>query len=179
MRKSTRQFTVEVRSSNRRSYNKPTSIWGNIDLKALAREAEEEISNDQSPGPLQAAPVEERVMTAPDLSPAAMSDDILPLVPDATETDVLSEAIEEKTDAGLTAPDVVVVVERRKAPVGRIRKAKRPQGSQDKTGSLPLVALVEQSDLEWLTAENHRLKLLLRQKLLHDNAVLRGMLSRQ
>ncbi|WFU05250.1 hypothetical protein QA648_31510 (plasmid) [Rhizobium sp. CB3171] len=37
-----RNFVVEVKSKRRRSTTRPNSIWGNTDLKALARQAETE-----------------------------------------------------------------------------------------------------------------------------------------
>jgi hypothetical protein len=43
---------------------------------------------------------------------------------------------------------------------------------------VPAVVPVDQTDVDRLLAENHELKLLLRQKLLRDNALLRDMLDR-
>jgi hypothetical protein len=40
MKKPQRNFVVEFKSGSRRQYAKPTSIWGNLDLKAISLEVE-------------------------------------------------------------------------------------------------------------------------------------------
>lgn len=47
MRKIQRSFAVEYRSSRRRPEKKPSSIWGDVDLKAIAQDVQEEAT---SPG---------------------------------------------------------------------------------------------------------------------------------
>jgi len=44
MRKPPRNFVVEFKSGSRRQAKKPASIWGNVDLKAIALAVKEDAS---------------------------------------------------------------------------------------------------------------------------------------
>lgn len=178
MRRATRQFTVEVRSSNRRSSHKPTSIWGDIDLKALAREAEAEIASDRRPVPPPVHPVGEVVLNetvAPAPTPSA--DDNQAAVQNEAGPGVSSVQVANETAVALPV-QVAVVSEEPTAQVARPRKTKPRRRPARTLEAVPAVEAVDQTDVDWLLAENQKLKLLLRQKLMQDNALLRDMLKR-
>jgi hypothetical protein len=178
LRRPTRQFTVEVRSSNRRSSLKPTSIWGDIDLKALAREAEAEIPSDRRPVPPPVHPVGEVVLNetvAP--APTPPADDNQAALQNPAGPGVSSVAIANETDVALPV-QVAVVSEEPTAQVARPRKTKSRRRPAQTLEAVPAVEAVDQTDVDWLLAENQKLKLLLRQKLMQDNALLRDMLKR-
>ncbi len=174
MRRPTRQFTVEVRSSNRRSSLKPTSIWGDIDLKALAREAEAEIARDRGPVPAPTYPVEELVLNH--VEPVLYADDDRATVEDKAGPEVLGAEIDNDIDVALPVRVAAVDEEatRQSAPP-RKTKRRRPGRTLEVKRA---VDAVDRTDIDWLLAENHKLKLLFQEKLLRENALLRDMLNR-
>ncbi|WP_313760376.1 hypothetical protein [Rhizobium sp.] len=174
LRRPTRQFTVEVRSSNRRSSLKPTSIWGDIDLKALVREAEAEIALDRSPVPTPVDPPVE----------VALEETVAPPLPvddnheqNEVGPEVSSAGVANQIDVALPV-QVVDAGEEATQQAARPRKIKPRRRPARTVESVPAVVPVDQTDVEQLLAENHELKLLLRRKLLRDNALLRDMLDR-
>lgn len=175
LRRPTRQFTVEVRSSNRRSSLKPTSIWGDIDLKALAREAEAESATDRSP-PSPVHRVEEVAahettvanLPAGGNQPAAQND----------VSHGLSSVVAGKETDVVLPIQVAGAAEMPAKEVAQPRKSKPRRQAAEKSQAVPAVDAVDGTDVDWRLAENHKLKLLLRQKLLRDNALLRDMLNR-
>lgn len=57
MRPQQRKFEVEVKPSRRRTTTRPSSIWGDTDLRALAREAEADAPHLFDPTAQEVAPV--------------------------------------------------------------------------------------------------------------------------
>lgn len=55
-----RKFVVELKSARRRSSMRPTSIWGDTDLKALVREAEADAPHLFEPGVVSEARAQDR-----------------------------------------------------------------------------------------------------------------------
>jgi len=173
LRRPTRQFTVEVRSSNRRSSLKPTSIWGDIDLKALAREAGAEIARDRGPVPAPTYPVEALNEI---VEPVLCADDDRATVEDKAGPEFLGVEIDNDIDVALPVR-VAAVGEKATRQSARPRKTKRRRPGRTLEAQRAVDA-VAQTDIDWLLAENHKLKLLFQEKLLRENALLRDMLNR-
>ena len=178
LRRSTRQFVVEIKSSRCRATSRgPVSIWGDIDLKAVAREAETEAEIAQgaftNPGSQSDSREPEQLCAIPIRNTTSLLEgfqDAKRLVTLASE-----EWDEQKDDAPPEAAQL-------SKSDGRSRIQFRPRGKRK--GALPPERVTPSSksnlgdELEGLLAENHRLKLLLRDKFIHDNSLLRELLAR-
>lgn len=172
MRPQQRKFIVEFKSPRRRSAVLPASIWGDTDLKALAREAE---SDDPQLFADAGRPVHlssqqttlERVEATP-LDNVSLVADLAA----AAQVTVLSERAEEASSA---LEDVMPVTTVAPQPLKRPRKA-RVRLARQTTMDEPKQVAVD--DLTVLEDENRRLKGLLEARLRQENAQLRKMLER-
>lgn len=173
MKPQQRKFIVEVKSARRRSMIRPSSIWGDTDLKALVREVETDAPHlfeptaDQkelSPGP--GAELFANQDTATDL---ALSSDLAIHTQENVGTEVASgSALLLPLEAGLSN---TVSLKRSKHQVsrrGNRRVSKATMAAEEATCE-ELVALEE---------ENRRLKGLLAQRLQQENIQLQKMLNR-
>jgi hypothetical protein len=183
MRSQQRNFVVEFKSRSRHNKSKPTSIWGDTDLKAVARQVEDqsahlfkrfeeaELKNDTLL----------TTYTLPHLSAAAA----IECPPDLLEGNAPEVATISIAHGPVDAPVVEThqaseptfieaskVTARRRAT--RQKQAKRsvdlPSEPMDTSSSI-----AELADLE---AQNKRLKALLREHLLASNRRLKEMLLR-
>lgn len=170
MRPQQRKFIVEFKSPRRRSAVRPASIWGDTDLKALAREAESDaphlFADAGRPADLfsqqatdERATLLDNVSLVADLAAAA-------------QVTVLSERAEEASSA---FEDVMPVKTVAPQPLKRPRKA-RVRPARQTTMDTPTQVGVD--DLGVLEYENRRLKRLLAARLRQENAQLRKMLER-
>lgn len=173
MKPQQRKFIVEVKSARRRSAIRPTSIWGDTDLKALVREAETEaphlFESLGRAGDLSflgsGEPTQDQNEIGGELpidSPIVVAEEVLP---DRTE-----EASRSLAEAALVSLDAPQIAKRkRRSPV--VRRA------VNKTIDIPSQD-ISVDDLAALEEENCRLKRLLVQRLRQENARLRTMLER-
>jgi hypothetical protein len=180
MRVPQRKFVVEFKSRTRQpKVTKPASIWGDTDLKAVARQVEEQsadlfASSADGPGTVDGlSPKVELQAPAehPSKCPAASPDAGAHLTdrpeietPPTTLISTANIAIEQPRSA--KQPSI--------SDEARPILARRPKSVRVKTRE----AGVSLAHLDALTEENQRLKDLLRQKLAADNTRLRQMLSR-
>jgi hypothetical protein len=65
MKKPQRAFVVEFKSGSRKQSAKPTSIWGNVDLRAISLEVETDVPSQALQGTSQSAQTRRRVLTSP------------------------------------------------------------------------------------------------------------------
>jgi hypothetical protein len=107
VKKTQRGFAVEYKSGRRKLDAKPTSIWGNMDLKSVAREVEEEampllpegLKADEAGLDVQLPSVEppQPLLTPPDATPTTAQEPKEMIMADDTDTmnDVQAPAQEE------------------------------------------------------------------------------------
>ncbi|MBY5445801.1 hypothetical protein HFO93_20410 [Rhizobium leguminosarum] len=175
MRNQKREFIVEYKS-RRKTPVSPSSIWADIDLKTASRavEADTEMLFKQE------EPVHPPVEIVQSPEHVAKAEP-------ANTTEVTSENCDSPMAANLSGSTEVAATpsgvdvasqdrpSRRQKPL--LKSTSKGQGRQcvpiEVTESL--VSLEELADLE---AENRRLKLALKARLVHDNQVLRVMLER-
>ncbi|WP_426289739.1 hypothetical protein ACN9MC_35125 (plasmid) [Ensifer adhaerens] len=192
MKKPQRKFVVEFKSGRRLTKGGANSIWGKTDLKAVAREVEEQSSHlfgatkttapemtEPTPQPgahfAPAEPVVEsvvpEVLTNPinadsPASPSAIIDEIAQPAPTPVGPVSVSkiDQVAEPEQTPLVPPAVPKTV---KTP----KKAPRPQVRAARAVTTP-------DDLATLEAENKRLRQLLTSHLRAQNAELKRMLER-
>lgn len=170
MKPQQRKFIVEVKSARRRSTVRPASIWGDTDLKALAREAAGEVphlflaearTGEQPPE-----------ATEPLNSVAATVDDAPTIV---SQPEVPNEHVVPKTSSADASADAAF-------PVKPPERAKRPRSTglarRAPTKSTHIAVAVTVDELALLQEENLRLKERLARKLRQENAILLSMLDR-
>ena len=188
-----RKFVVEFKSPRRQSKTRTNSIWGDTDLKALAREVE-----DQSPGLTSSDKTQEMVSagkvtlpaqvdmgssdkTAGNVEAAKIVDvpandlktDELPGV-NAGHLEVVSAAATQKT---LNTPEARTISKR--ASKRRIGRRQPPVSEDVVQAARPEVAVEAIVDeIAELDAENKRLKQLLVEHLRDQNLALKQMLER-
>ncbi|MBD9541347.1 hypothetical protein IB276_17990 [Ensifer sp. ENS04] len=172
MRPQQRKFIVEFKSPRRRSAVRPASIWGDTDLKALAREAESDAPHlFEVAGPPTDLSSKQSTLELIEATPV----DNVPFVAKAAaaaEVIVLSERAEEASSA---LEDVMPVTTVAPQPLKRPRKA-RVRPARQTTMDAPKQVAVD--DLAVLEDENRRLKGLLLARLRQENAQLLKMLER-
>ncbi|MDX0463397.1 hypothetical protein GOC73_27600 [Sinorhizobium medicae] len=188
-----RRFVVEFKSGRRQPKTKANSIWGDTDLRALAREVEEKASHLFSSNEAPLTPDSAEMGLADSLNAASASEDggdDVAVVPssEGAETEILKHA----ADLSVAAEAVAQVPEsqpasqrrtttgthRKRAPAQAIAhnselgtEARKPQnGTVDKPISV--------DELATLDADNKRLKRLLAEQLREQNLRLKKMLER-
>jgi len=190
MKTQQRKFVVELKSARRRSTIRPASIWGDTDLKALAREAEADAphlfeANMVSKTPSQdgalrpdarpETPLNDNSETGDDTQISASSVEAEQTYPPQQDNDLTLGSIPQlKEDAsGRGSPRVAR--RRRKADVNHHADGAKDAATVRSTAvqvEAPADALVA------LDEENRRLKGLLANHLRQENMQLRKMLAR-
>lgn len=198
MRTPQRNFVVEFKSRRRQEKPSAQSIWGNADLKALAREVEEESSHLFNPSEPEASALEQAAAAtslADEGSGNESGDESIVGVGAAEETRIAAP-LDHRTDpllpetlsqAGGTSPNLP----RRERSVRKARaKATRSSAKHALPSSAPDLhegksapdMLVDNGaavdELHGLEAENRRLRGLLVERLHNENRQLRVMLGR-
>jgi hypothetical protein len=183
MKTQQRPFVVETKSSRRKSFAQPKSIWGDIDFNVLVREAEAETPHLFKPaGPAevakQVAELKEEMKPrdvesqSEDLS--AVEHSLSPLMEENADS---STQPEQKIGAAAKPSDEVKIVRD-----GSVRGVDRQRKSRDgmQSSRLDGVPWIYEGDddLILLGQENRRLKTLLRDNLILENERLRHMLQR-
>ncbi len=190
-----RNFVVEYRSARRQSKVQANSIWGDTDLKALAREVE-----NKAPHLFQSNEAAGRLGDARDMPPDLRSDSGDGRNADGARATIPLAASEPKKQHGAVLPRAEPVVraqeshpvvpQRRRASRGDSRKhAERSPVrvvvdftiGMNEEGSLQTLIAPDPDcfdDLTALDAENRRLKRLLAEQLWAENAKLTKMLER-
>ncbi|MET4689523.1 hypothetical protein [Sinorhizobium fredii] len=153
MKPQQRKFIVEVKSARRRSTTSQSSIWGDTDLKALARAAETEAPHLFEPG--------QRM----DLPSPETTAEVLPIEGAVIEAAAPIADLADPTEGGTGSEDVF-------SGWGSARRG-RPIGSRTVIATPEAI-----DDLAALEEENRRLKALLAQRLRQENILLKKMLER-
>ncbi|MBD9641373.1 hypothetical protein IB277_34305 [Ensifer sp. ENS07] len=175
MKPQQRKFIVEVKSPRRRSTASQPSIWGDTDLKAIARAAETDAPHLFEP----AQPME---LPSPEITAEVLPNEGAVIEASAPIADLAAptEGGRGIEDAASSARVLPLEVDRPKA-VPPQKKPKR-QGLARKgrgIGSPTVIATPEASgDLAALDEENRRLKGLVVQRLRQENTILKKMLER-
>lgn len=177
-----RNFVVEIRSSRRRPRAEAKSIWGDMDFKALSREAE--AAHFLLNGPSSAAVK---------LHERSLEPELVAPTPDANieTTEIIAETYGNDAFDVSDGPVLAEVQPvKRKMPVKATEASSRQRRTalstagrnrRSKTSSMAESAgqeLVSADDISLLEAENRRLTLLLAQRLRDQNFQLRGMIER-
>lgn len=167
MKPQQRKFIVEVKSTRRRTTARPSSIWGDTDLKALAREAETEAPDLFEPA---------QRMTALSIQPSVPNEETATNV-DAPFPDdaVLTEESLGAQDSAGPASSVPPAAERLEPVSPKRRKRRSPAADRRTTVAAPQET---HDDLTALEQENRLLKGLLAQRLERENIQLKEMLER-
>ncbi|WP_374828330.1 hypothetical protein [Mycoplana dimorpha] len=180
-----RSFVVEFKSSRRQPKSQSASIWGDTDLKAIAREIEHK--------PLNSFPTEEISDTTPPLSadmPVQGDDKVSEAAlttappnerganvptPPSTEQQHPGYALAEEGQTSETCSPVAV-----QGVSAKRNLATQPQSKPGRSKASSGNRLVSPStdELAKLESENRRLKALLRSRLEAENAQLSMMLLR-
>ena len=173
MKKPQRSFVVEYKSGRRKLDSKaPSSIWGNLDLKSVARDVEVAL--------VQSEPSEPRETSAPahipgQSAPTSASIDMVDIAGLEVSTDDVSAAPDRvnEQDIGAAVPAIRgrksgTAARGRRSPAGR----RLPQDRRQ----IP-VEQNEPDDLEQLEVENRLLRTMLAAKLRKENSWLRERLQ--
>ncbi|MDX0715995.1 hypothetical protein FB008_1225 [Sinorhizobium medicae] len=188
-----RRFVVEFKSGRRQPKTKANSIWGDTDLRALAREVEEKASHLFSSNEAPLTPDSAEMGLADSLNAASASEDggDVAVVPssEGAETEILKHA----ADLPVAAEAVAQVPEsqpasQRRTTTGTRRKRALAQAAIAHNSELGTEARKPQNgtvdnpisvdELATLDADNKRLKRLLAEQLREQNLRLKKMLER-
>ena len=187
MRATRRNFVVEYKSRSRQSKSdKPVSIWGDTDLKTVARQVEEQ-SKHLFTKAIEEPVADQPVSDGPELEsnrpPVTVAMGAESRVNDQEATPPVAEAMPSMAvaddmgeEVSPPSPDVAspVVECSKEKPVRRryVRRIKPAAVENDG------IVQISRADLDALQEENSRLKSALRKRLSADNDFLRAMLSR-
>jgi hypothetical protein len=205
VKKPQRNFAVEYKSGRRKLDAKPTSIWGNMDLKSVARDVEEEAMPEglkafEAGLDVQLPSVEppQPSLTPPDATPTIAEEPKGMIMADDTDTinDVEAPAQEDAPVAAkkqrkpraTTAESAAAGTDgpKKRGRKPGVNKATAPaEPTQPKLASTPeqigsdaaTAAGDEMADLLQLEAENQKLRNMLAEKLRAENADLRKKLN--
>ncbi|PWL16573.1 hypothetical protein DKP76_16495 [Falsochrobactrum shanghaiense] len=173
---------VEYKGGRRaRSGNKPNALWGNIDLKAIAREVEEDPT---TPGEKVVSEI-----TVSETAPVTLTAELPPAEPVPASVEAPPITIAEDTAKPATVDTLPAMpssnpaaryASEPKQRAVRTRRAKKPRVEQPiDLPAIPLsVAVPTGDEIEALQAENTALKHQLIEKLRHENNQLTKMLAR-
>ncbi|MBB4526846.1 hypothetical protein GGE62_006960 [Rhizobium leguminosarum] len=186
-----RPFVVEYKANRRQTQTRPSSIWGSLNLQAVARQVEADgilpvtahsfaRPAVDDPKPAATSVPSPDLPAAPELNPQGPPAGILPDGLGAAKRELPSEAAATEKSVEPTPR------QRRTASVSR-RTVVAPV--QTEPASIPAMTPVndrqarlqpdnDMDDLSALDAENRRLKRLLIAKLRDENRALRAMLRR-
>lgn len=195
MKKPQRNFVVEYKSSRRKTDSKaPSSIWGALDLKSVARNVETTLPVQTSGAMSMSAselmkPQGQVVATPTTYLNVPIANNVSVVGPSHHEGPAISDAnapLDGDEGRGVdtnavTELHAVGEIKRRQKP-RRAPGARRPPVSQPFSDPEEIVALdldVELDDLAQLEEENRLLKTLLAAKLRKENSWLREQLRRK
>lgn len=188
-----RKFVVEFKSPRRQSKTPPNSIWGDTDLKALAREIDEQQSDLSYPGhtrhAVSAGEVTSSLVldTGSAVEPAIAGDvvQVASVAADNSATDGSADLNAEQQGAvsvGAAQDDVRSSRPRKvskRAFKPRLKRREPEEDSKDQTAqSNTATEPASLDEIAALDAENKRLKLLLAEHLRKQNLQLKQMLGR-
>ena len=190
MKTQQRKFVVELKSARRRSAIRPASIWGDTDLKALAREAEADAPHLFEASIVSKAPSQDGALR-PDARPETHLNDNTEA---GDDTQISASSVEaEQTyspqqgnDLTLgSVPQLKEDVSGRRSP--RVARRRRKADVIHHANGVIDAAIVQSTatqfeapadELVVLDEENRRLKGLLAKHLRQENMQLRKMLAR-
>ncbi len=185
MKTQQRKFVVEFKSGRRRSAKQPDSIWGNADLKSLARQAQAEAPHLFEPDMIGTAP-ENQGPSHPHASPE--KDLVFSAEADGEYVGELSLDTEQLGAPVQHEPWIATVdsspEEEASKPQARAIKRRRRGAGLGKAASVaerlstPAPNDASRDELTVLYEENQQLKRLLTEHLLQQNIELRKMLER-
>ncbi|MBD9596939.1 hypothetical protein IB270_29335 [Ensifer sp. ENS05] len=161
MKRQQRKFIVEIKSARRRSTIRPTSIWGDTDLKAHLRDAENEERQRFEAVVRTAASEQKAEIKAPE-------EGADPRVHPCT-ADVPAEI--DALPIGETSPQLAEPLLAATNTPTQLSKGARVRAVRNRSQ-------VSVTDLAVIEQENLRLKGLLAQRLRQENVQLRAMLDR-
>ncbi|MGO7758355.1 hypothetical protein ACC761_14880 [Rhizobium ruizarguesonis] len=186
-----RSFVVEYKANRRQTQTRPSSIWGSLDLQAVARQVEADgILPDtghsvarptvDDPKPAETSDAPPDLLAAPEHHPQGPAEGILPDENDAAKQELSSQA-------AATEKPVAPTLRHRRTPAASRRTA--VASVRTEPASIPVMAPVydrqarlqpdnDMDDLSALDAENRRLKRLLIARLREENRALQTMLRR-
>ncbi|ASQ15073.1 hypothetical protein [Sinorhizobium meliloti] len=190
-----RRFVVEFKSGRRQPKTKTNSIWGDTDLKALAREVEEKASHLFNSN--EATPVSAEMAPAGSLNAASAGEDggdvgmaraVIPS-PNGAETEIPKHAADPPAavEAAAQVQESQPASQRRTTSTGTLRKRALAQttahnseaGNEDRKPQAGTVDNpISVDELAALDADNKRLKRLLAEQLRAQNLWLKKMLER-
>lgn len=197
MKTTRRNFVVEYKTNRRQPKTQANSIWGDTDLRALARAVESDTSLPHRIPPIEerprtsdnAAVAFERVKLEPSIENGHRADDpgtLLSLDGEAGSSPPPQIELPAAIDAQ-PSPEMVAVVrdhvplssaEKPHVNVQTIEIVTPSEKDHPQRRSVHLPDVVSDDDLAALDAENRRLKKLLADKLRTENARLTNMLQR-
>ncbi|MBY5454079.1 MULTISPECIES: transcriptional regulator [Rhizobium] len=122
MKKVQRSFAVEYKSGRRKLDTRSNSIWGNMDLKSVARDLEEEALPFLSGSSQSGKSNNEMSLPQPDQAEALLTP---PLGPSTTASDTQEMSMADETDTA-TSADAPIVVETPIAP----KKHRKPRAKK-------------------------------------------------
>ncbi|ACI59525.1 conserved hypothetical protein (plasmid) [Rhizobium leguminosarum bv. trifolii WSM2304] len=141
MKKVQRSFAVEYKSGKRKLDSRSSSIWGNVDLKSVARDLEEEALPYLSDSSRSGKSESEMSLAEHGKDKSLLTP---PLEPSTTASDTQEMSMADETDT-TTKVDVPTVVETPTAPKKqrkpRAKKAAAPETASADAASEPSAAL--------------------------------------
>ncbi len=188
MRTRRRDFVIEYKSSRRQTKGHPTSIWGNLDLRAVALEVEAASGLDQ-PNALPSALGSENVVTTAksaaeaEFHPLEVGEQNVSVAASETPDDNIGAALSSQQEAFEdTAANPIPF---KTSPTGkasisrwRLKTNLPPAASASSTDLIVAEQAALTDELHTLETENRHLKRLMIAKLRAENARLRSMLHR-
>lgn len=167
MKTQQRKFVIEIKTK-RRMIGREKSIWGDTDLKALARAVEDEAEKAFGPPVLEANdhPPERGLQPIAEASPTPANDSIV----DSSGAARPGEVCQPTLGAVNEAPKPEIT-----RKVYEIRSRRRRRSAKSVERSRPAVS---ENELSGLVAENERLKRLFKDQLHRENELLRRLLAR-
>ncbi|KAB1083710.1 hypothetical protein F4V91_30055 [Neorhizobium galegae] len=197
MKTTRRNFVVEYKTNRRQPKTQANSIWGDTDLRALARAVESDTSLPHRIQPIEerprtsdkAAVTSERVKLEPSIENGHRADDpgTIPSLDGKAGSSPPPQIEMPVANDAQPSPEMAAVV-RSHVPLSSAKKphvnaqivetVTRSEKDNPRRQSAHLPDVVSDDDLAALDAENRRLKKLLADKLRTENARLTNMLQR-
>jgi hypothetical protein len=174
MKKPQRSFVVEYKSGRRKVDSKaPSSIWGSLDLKSVARDVETALPVQSEPSKPRETSVSSHI---PEQSaPTSASIDIVDIAGLEVSTDDVSAAPDRADEQGIGAA-VPAIRGRKSGTPARGRRSPAGRRLPQDRREIP-VEQNEPDDLDRLEEENRLLRTMLAAKLRKENSWLRERLQ--
>lgn len=192
MRVPQRSFVVEFKSRSRQTKaGKPTSIWGDTDLKAVARKVEEQSAHlfeQPTDKPVINAPAAQPEVSLPVHSPLERPSPVSKAEAPAAEAQTTLAVAMERTDGSSETAEPAPTTSKTAASQGTKARKTNSRVLRSKRAATPRTApvaaldvretFVSPADLDALDTENTRLKAQLCKRLSTENAHLAALLLR-